>query len=249
MRPPLISLALCAFLAAPASAQITAAVAANVQFAMEEIKEEFKKSSGIEVKPVYGASGNFVSQILSGAPFDVFVAADMDYPDSLAVWGFAAAKPKAYARGKLVLWTTRGIALDSGLSVLGDSSIRRIAVADPKSAPYGREAMKALERAGLIGKTAGKIVLGESISQVSQYVFTGSVDVGIAAKSVVLAPAMAGKGSWTEVAGGLYDPIAQGAVVCKYGLEHHAEPSAKFLAYLYSEPARRIFLKYGYVVP
>lgn len=237
------------FFLSPCFAQITAAVAANVRFAMEELKADFKKSSGVEVKTVYGASGKFVSQIRSGAPFDVFVSADMDYPDTLQVWGYAAAKPKAYAYGKLVLWTLKDLAVEKGIAVLADSDVVKIALADPKRAPYGREAMKALERSGLAAKVGAKLVYGESISQVSEYVMTGSVSIGFSAKSVVTSPEMAGRGHWKEVDGALYDPIAQGAVVCRYGAENHPSQSARFLAYLYSEPARRIFSKYGYILP
>jgi molybdate transport system substrate-binding protein len=230
-------------------AQITAAVAANVQFAMEELKADFKKSSGIEVKTIYGASGKFVSQIRNGAPFDVFVSADMDYPDTLQKWGYASARPKPYAYGKLVLWTLKNLDLDKGISILADSSVVKIAIADPKRAPYGREAVKAMQRSGTADKASSKLVFGESISQVTQYVLTGNVDIGLSAKSVVLAKELIGKGKWKEVDSTLYDPIAQGAVVCKYGSENNPTLSARFLAYLYSEPARHILSEYGYILP
>jgi molybdate transport system substrate-binding protein len=230
-------------------AQITVAVAANVQFAMEELKADFKKSTGIEVKTIYGASGKFVSQIRSGAPMDVFVSADMDFPDSLQKWGYASGKTKPYAYGKLVLWTLKDLDLEKGMQVLDDPGIAKIAIADPIRAPYGREAVKALQRSGLMEKASPRLVYGDNISQVNQYIVTGNAGIGITAKSVVLAPEMAGKGRWKEIDSALYDPIAQGAVVCKYGLENNPALSARFLAYLYSDPARRIFSKYGYALP
>ena len=232
-----------------AGAQITVAVAANVQFAMEKIKAEFKQASGIDVKTVYGSSGKLCTQIKNGAPFDLFVSADMDFPDSLYKWGYAAQKPKTYAFGKLVLWTTAKLDLEKGMQVLGDSGIVKIAIADPKGAPYGREAVKALKQAGLYDKVASKLVFGESIAQVNQYILLGSVEIGITAKSVVLAPDMQGKGTLKEADSTAYDPIAQGAVVSKYGADNNPGLAAKFLDYLYSQAARKVFARYGYVLP
>ena len=236
-------------LSAPGFAQITAAVAANVQYAMEEIKTEFRKSTGIEVKTIYGASGKLTTQIKSGAPFDLFISADMDFPDSLHRWGYASEKPRPYAYGKLVLWTLRDLDLDKGIAVLMDSGVSKVALADPKRAPYGKEAVKALQRSGLYDKVLPKVVYGENISQVSQYILTGNVEIGFNAKSVVLADEVRGKGKWKEVDSTLYDRIAQGAVVCKYGRDNNPGLSSRFFAFLYSEAARNIFSRYGYILP
>jgi molybdate transport system substrate-binding protein len=243
------ALAWLAVSAFPVAAQLTAAVAANVQYAMEELKTDYKKSAGIEVKTVYGSSGKLAAQIKNGAPFDVFISADMDFPDSLAKWGYASAKPKPYAYGKLVLWTTRDLDPAKGLSLLAEAGVEKIALADPQRAPYGREAVKALKKSGSYEQVKQKLVFGESISQVNQYVLLGTVDIGFTAKSVVVAADMRGKGKWAEVDTTAYDPIAQGAVVCKYGTENNPGLSAKFLEYLYSAPARTILAKYGYVLP
>ena len=199
MRRLFASLVLSCLLARGASGQITAAVAASVQFAMEELKEEFRRQTGMEVKAVYGSSGKLTTQIRNGAPFDLLVSADMDFPDSLHAWGHAAAAPKPYAYGKLVLWSMKDLDLSKGLAALADPAVGKIALADPERAPYGRESVRALKRAGLYDKLKGRLVLGESISQVSQYVLLGSVDAGFGAKSVVLAPGTAGKGRWVEV--------------------------------------------------
>ncbi|HKP96682.1 MAG TPA: molybdate ABC transporter substrate-binding protein, partial [Fibrobacteria bacterium] len=236
-------------LACGASAQITAAVAANVHFAMEDLKADFKKSTGVDVKAVYGSSGKLSAQIKNGAPFDLFISADMDFPDSLHKWGYAPDKAKPYAYGKLVLWSLKDLDLDKGLAVLLDSGVSKVALADPERAPYGREAAKAMQRSGVHDKTRSKLVYGESIAQVSQYILTGNVDIGFTAKSVVMAGEVKGKGKWKEVDSTLYDKIAQGALVCKYGLDNNPALAARFLAYLYSEPARAIFSKYGYVLP
>ncbi|MEO6094127.1 MAG: molybdate ABC transporter substrate-binding protein [Fibrobacteria bacterium] len=229
--------------------QITVATAASVQFTMEELKADFKKSSGIDVKTVYGASGMLSTQIKYGAPFDLFVSADMDFPDSLHKWGYAPAKAKPYAYGKLVLWTLKDLNLDSGMKALLDPKVVKIAVADPKRAPYGREAVKALLRSGAYDKLKDKLVYGENLSQVTHYILTGNVEIGFDALSVVMAGETRGKGKWKEVDNTLYDRIAQGAVVCRYGLENNPTSSAAFLAYLYSDPARAIFSKYGYGLP
>jgi molybdate transport system substrate-binding protein len=234
---------------APGFAQITAAVAANMRFAMEDLKADFRKSTGKEAKTVYGASGKLAAQIRNGAPFDVFVSADMDFPDSLHAWGDASVKARPYAYGKLVLWTIKDLDLEKGLVLLTEPGVAKIALADPKLAPYGREAVKALQRSGRYDKALPKLIYGENISQVTQYILTGNVDIGFAAKSVVLSEEAKGKGRWKEVDDALYDRIAQGAVVCKYGTENHPGPSAEFLAYLYSRPARIILSRYGYTLP
>ncbi len=242
-------IALLAITGAHASGPLTVAAAANVRFAMEEIKADFDRASGAEVNTVYGASGMLSTQIRNGAPFDLFVSADMDYPDSLRKWGYAPEKAKPYAYGKLVLWTLKDLDLDMGMEVLMDAGVAKVAVADPEHAPYGREAVKALRRCGLYDKVRAKLVYGESISQVSQYILTGNAEIGFDAKSVVLSGEARGKGKWKEVDSALYDRIAQGAVMCRFGLENHPMLASSFLAYLYSDPARRIFSKYGYALP
>jgi molybdate transport system substrate-binding protein len=249
IRAGILAFAPVLWLCAAGNAQITAAVAANVQFAMEDLKTAFKKETGVEVKTVYGASGKLATQIRNGAPFDLFVSADMDFPDSLRAWGYAPEKPRPYAYGKLVLWTLKDVDLEKGLAALSDTAIGKIALADPKRAPYGREALKALQRSGLAESLKPKLVYGENISQVSQYILTGNVDIGFNAKSIVLAPETQGKGHWKEVDSTLYDRIAQGAVVCKYGTENNPGLSSRFYAFLYSAPAREIFARYGYVLP
>ena len=249
------SLALCLTLfpafvpGARAVAPITVATAANVQYAMEELKADFGKATGIGVRSIYGASGKLTAQIRNGAPFDVFVSADMDYPDSLHAWGYAEARPRPYAYGKLVLWTIRDLDLARGTALLADSTLVKIALADPRRAPYGREAVGAMQGAGLYERLKGKLVYGESLGQVNQYILMGTVDVGFTAKSIVVAPDMRDKGRWAEVDSALYHPIAQGAVLCKHGTENHPASAAHFLAYLYSAPARAILSQYGYELP
>ena len=229
--------------------QLTVACAANVQFAMEEIKAAYEKSNA-HINVVYGASGKLTTQIKNGAPFDIFVSADTDFPDSLYVGHAAVTKPKVYAYGKLVLWTlSDAVQLDKDLLCLKNSAVTTIAVPDPKRAPYGRETIKALTKAGILSNVQSRLVFGESISQAADYVLSKAAVVGFNAKSIVLAPKMKDKGKWIEVDSSLYDKIAQAAVILQYGKDNNPVPTNKFYAFLYGPQAHAIFLKYGYILP
>jgi molybdate transport system substrate-binding protein len=229
-----------------AQARITVAAAANVRFAMEALKKEFKRETGIGVETVYGSSGKLAERIRAGAPFDVFLSADMGFPDSLYASGFATEKPRTYVYGKLVLWTMKDLDLKQGMAVLSDSGVHVIAIADPVRAPYGREALEILKRLGLEEALKPKLVTGENIAEVGEYILSGKADIGFDAKSLVLE---SGKGRWREVDSALYDPIAQGAVITKYGAETHPGQSSKFYAFIFSTPARVIFNRSGYTLP
>jgi molybdate transport system substrate-binding protein len=248
-RSDLILFALLLLPGPAAHGQITAAVAANVQPAMEEMRAAFLQGTGVALEPVYGSSGKLATQIRGGAPFHVFVSADMGFPDSLHRWNLAESKPEVYAYGTLVLWTTRRLDLSTGLKVLADPAVRKISLADPRLAPYGKEAVRALRRAGLFEKAEGRLVYGENVSQVGQHVLSGNADAGFTAKSLVVAGPAAGKGAWVEVDTALYRPIAQGVVVTRRGAEEYPEASRKFLAWMRSEPARAILSRYGYSLP
>jgi molybdate transport system substrate-binding protein len=247
--------AACATLALPAGTAgaapvLTVAAASNVQFAMEEINAAFIAAHGAEVKAVFNSSGKLAAQIRNGAPFDVFVSADMAFPDSLRAWGQAAGDARPYALGLLVLWTMRtDIDPARGLPLLAEAAIRKVAIPDPALAPYGREARNALAKAGLEAAVAPKLVYAQNIGQAGQFVVTGAADIGFNAKSVVLAPDLKTKGKWAELDRAAYSPIAQGAVVLRYGQDNNPGASAKFFAFLFSEAARIIFAKYGYLSP
>jgi molybdate transport system substrate-binding protein len=228
---------------------LTVAVAANVKYAFADLQQAFSKSTGIEVKSVFGSSGTLTAQIRNGAPFDVFLSADMEYPERLYKDGLAKAAPAVYANGVLVLWTLNPLDLGKGIQVLNDPSVRKIAVANPRLAPYGREAMNALEHHKLRAAVEQKLIYGESISQVNQYIASKLADIGFTAKSVVLAPEVAGKGKWIEVPRESYQPIAQGVVILQHGAETRAAAAQRFIEFLASPVAREIFEKYGYLLP
>ncbi len=228
--------------------KITVAVAANMQYAFKELKNEFEKTYHIQIDAVIGASGNLTRQIMQGAPFDVFISADTKYPENIYSQGFAAEKPKIYARGALVLWTTKeGLQLHPGLQFLMSKEIKSIAIANPKIAPYGTAAISLLKKFALFEKLKNKLVYGESISQTSQFIGTGNADIGFTAKAVVLSEQMKNKGKWLELNSEDYPPIFQSAVLLKYGTKNHSGASRKFYEFLFSKNAKDIYKKYGYI--
>jgi len=235
--------------AAAASAKpLTVAVAANVKYAFADLQQVFTKTTGIEVNSVFGSSGKLTAQIKNGAPFDVFLSADMKYPATLFQDGVALAPPKVYAHGVLVLWTMNPLDLSKGIQVLNDPAVQRIAVANPRLAPYGREAIKALEHFKLRAAVQSKLVYGESISQVNQYIDSQSTDIGFTAKSVVLAPAVSGKGKWVELPRDSYQSIDQGMVMLRFGSITNPAASRRFMKFMSSPAARSILEKYGYLL-
>lgn len=237
-------------LAHPAFADtLTVAVAANVQYAFDHLQKEFTKETGHEIRPVYNSSGKFAAQIANGAPFDVFLSADMAFPKALYEKGVTTAAPRVYAYGTLVLWTMKDLDLAKWQSVLTDPATRHIAVANPKTAPYGREAYRALTHYKLLDALQAKLVVGESISQTNQYIHSQSADIGFTAKSVVLSPEMKGHGKWIDVPAEAYQPIAQGAVILKHGEAANPRASQQFFNFLFSAKARAIFERYGYALP
>jgi molybdate transport system substrate-binding protein len=229
--------------------ELTVAVAANVQYTFEELKAAFESKTGITIKPIIGSSGKFTAQIEQGAPFDVFLSADMEYPQTLEKEGLTYNTPKAYAYGTLVLWTMTNMDLSGGVAVLADAGVKNVAIASPQTAPYGRQAVNALKHYNLYPQVQKKLVYGESIAQVNQFITTGAVDAGITAKSIVLAPHMKDQGQWIEIEQGAYESIAQGVVILKHAQDGNLEDAQKFFEFLFSAEAGEIFRKYGYVLP
>lgn len=225
---------------------LTIAVAANVKYAYDELAVAFKKDTGIDVQSVLGATGKLAAQISNGAPYDVLLAADTETPDILFKDGFAVTPPKIYAYGKLVLWTKNDWDLSKGLTLLSDSKIHQIAIANPKLAPYGRAAKQALDAAKLYTVVEAKLVYGASIAQTTQFVDSGAADIGLTAQSIVLSQQMTSKGHWVEVPKDYYQAIAQAVVVLKHGAENSPQNAQRFVDFLFTPVARKVFAKYGY---
>lgn len=228
---------------------LTVAVAANVKFVFDELRAEFMKSTGIEANGVFASSGKINAQIKSGAPYDVFLSADMEFPEALYKEGFAVTNPKVYAQGVLVLWALQPLDMTQGMGVLKNPAVKKVAIANPKLAPYGLEAMRALDYFKLRAAVEPKLIYGESIGQVNQYIDTQAVEIGFTAKSVVLAPQMLGRGKWIEVPRESYHPIEQGIVMLKHGNDTNADASRRFMEFMASAKARSILEKFGYIMP
>lgn len=228
--------------------KITVAVAADLKYAMDEIVTSFNKShSGHEVEVVYGSSGKFFTQIQQGAPYDVYFSADISYPRELAKKGFAASEAIPYAFGRIVLWSNSMDATKMTLANLTDPKIARIAIANPKHAPYGKRAEEALQGAGVWDKVQGKLVFGENIAHAAQFVQTGNAQVGVIALSLALNPELSKKGGYYLIPGTLHQPLEQGYVITKRGGD---KPLAKqFAQYINSKETRKIMTRYGFVLP
>jgi len=221
-------------LAGPAHAQsVAVAAAADLQAVLPELAARFEKDSGRRVRLTFGSSGNFFAQIQNGAPFDVFLSADITYPRRLGQGGLAEPDTlKRYAVGRIALWTRAdsGIDISRVLQALVGPGVRRIALANPAHAPYGRAAVEALRRAGLYEKARTRFVLGENVSQAAQFAHSGNADVGIIALSLALAPAMKASGVYVEIPPSLHRPIEQGAIVLRAARDKAA--AREFLAFL-----------------
>jgi molybdate transport system substrate-binding protein len=228
---------------------LTVAIAANLKYVFDDLAAEFKKETGIETQSVLNSSGKIATQVRNGAPFDVFMSADMEFPDGLYKDGYATTTAKPYAYGQLVLWTEKDVDLSKGAAFLADKSIGKVAIANPKVAPFGKQALKVLDYYKVRAAVEPKLVYGENITQVSQYVDAKVVDVGFSAKSIVRAPETAGKGKWVDVPPESYEPIAQGVVILKHGSEVNGDAARKFYGFVLSAKAREIFAKNGYKLP
>lgn len=231
----------------PAMGQtVRVAVAANAQFVVQALKAAFEKKTEAKIEVIISSSGKLTAQILHGAPYDIFLSADMKYPERLFEEGYTLDNPQVYAYGSLVLWTLKNINLRDTLKGLKNQDIGIIAVANPKTAPYGLATIQALKEAGIYDEVEDKIVWGESISQVNQYLLSGAADAAFTAKSVVMAPPLAHKGRWIEINDTLYSPIVQGTVMLKHAQENSLQTIKAFYQFLFSTEGKSIFKSYGY---
>jgi len=241
-------------LAACATAQeITVAAAADMSAALPQLVAAYTKKTGQPVKLTFGASGNLTNQIRNGAPFDVFFSADEQYPQQLIAEGLASHSKDTlyrYGVGRLVLWVPGDSPLDLsklGIQALLDPSVKKISIANPATAPYGRAAEAALRHFGIYDQVSSRLVLGENVSQAAQFVESGNAQAGLIALSHALAPALKDKGRYWTVPLDAYPTLNQAAVV----LSRSKQPDAarKFLEFLRSSEATSLLTSYGFSLP
>lgn len=201
----------------PPTIEVRIAAAASLKPVLPDLIGAYAKSHPkVTLTPTYGASGNFHSQLVSGAPFDVFLSADTVYPGKLHEAGLTHSPPQQYAEGVLVIWAKKSSGLDVGsLAVLAGDRVKKVAIANPKHAPYGRAAEAALKAAGVYDAVQPKLVLGESVEQASTFLMTDAAEIGLIPKSQALSKAMREVGESMNVPDGLYEPIRHAAVVMK----------------------------------
>jgi molybdate transport system substrate-binding protein len=249
----LIVLAL-AIWTAPAPAadrSINVAAAADLSSALQEVAAKFEKRTGVSVKVSFGASGALTQQIQNGAPFDVFFSADMDYPRQLIASNDADASTLyRYAVGTLVLWAPTSSPLDpehQGIKVLSDPSVKKIAIANPQHAPYGRAAVAALKHFGIYEQVQDRLVMGENISQAAQFVESGNAQVGFIALAHAVPLAMRGEGKFWKVPAEAFPALDQGVVVVSHS--QHKHEAAAFVDYIKTKDAGDVLRRYGFTVP
>ena len=241
---------LCAWLVLSATltvqaAGVSVAVAANFTAPMKAIAAEFTKDTGQRVTLSFGSSGNFYAQIKNGAPFDVFLSADEQTPAKLDQEGMTVAGSRfTYAIGTLVLWSADARLIDAKGEVLRRGDFNKLAIANPKLAPYGKAAIETLTSMGLLDGLRGKLVQGEDIAQTQQFVTSGNAQLGFVALSQVMKDGRLTGGSAWIVPGNRYSPIRQDAVILASGKNKPA--AAALLNYLKGDKARAIIKSYGY---
>jgi len=231
--------------------EITVAAAADMSAALPELVASYTKKTGQPVKLSFGASGNLTNQIRNGAPFDLFFSADEQYPQQLIAEGLASKDTfYRYAIGRLVLWVPGDSPLDLsklGIQALLDPSVKKISIANPTTAPYGRAAEATLRHYGIYDRVSSRLVVGENISQAAQFVESGNAQAGLIALSHALAPAMKDKGRYWTVPLDAYPTLNQAAVV----LSRSKQPDAarRLLEFLRSPEATSLLTSYGFSLP
>jgi molybdate transport system substrate-binding protein len=247
------ALAILAGVTAFASARETVSLAAasNLVYVLDSLDAAFKRSSpAVDVTVTTGASGSLFAQIRNGAPFDVFLSADREYPEQIVAARLGdAASLRTFATGRLAVWTTRAD-LDVGdlRELLLSPEVKKIALAQPRTAPYGRAGQAALQKLGVWRDVERKLIFGENITQTAQFVETGNADAGLVALSLLLSPNFTRKGRWKEIPAEWHESVSldHAAVLTLRGA---ANPAARrFLAFLETDAAKKILREHGYAV-
>ena len=234
--------------AAGAGERIIVAAASDLRFALDEIVADFQRTHpGGTIEVVYGSSGKFATQIRQGAPFDLYFSADIAYPRALEAEGLAHGTTRPYALGRIVLWSATRDARALELKDLADPASGRIAIANPRHAPYGKRAEEALRAAGVWAAVQPRLVQGENIAQTAQFVQTGNATVGIIALSLALNPELARQGGYRLIDTALHAPLEQGFMLTRAAA---GKPLAKaFAEFIGSAPARAVLQRYGFELP
>jgi molybdate transport system substrate-binding protein len=244
-RPLLLAGAML-FAASAHAGKITIAAAADLKFAMDEIVATFQRSNSADrVDVIYGSSGKFHAQIQRGAPYDLYFSADIAFPRALAKAGFAASEVRPYAVGRIVLWSAAMDARQMTLASLTDARVARVAVANPRHAPYGKRAEEALRAAGLWDKVEPKLVYGENIAHAAQFVQSGNAQVGVIALALAVSPELAGKGGYWLIPDHLHAPLEQGFIITR----RLRQRTAQRLPITWQPAARAVMTRYGFVLP
>lgn len=229
--------------------ELTVAAASDLNFAFKELVSAFEQQTGEHVKLTLGSSGNFYAQIQNGAPFDLYFSADIGYPKKLVEAELAVpGSLYQYATGRIVLWVPQDSKLDltKGMDVLMEPSIKKIAIANPKHAPYGRAAVSAMEHFRVYDRVKDKFVLGENVSQTAQFVQSGAADIGIIALSLAFAPSMQAAGTYWLIPNESHPAIDQGAVII--AASKRQEASARFLDFLKTPASKGVMKRYGFIL-
>ena len=228
---------------------VSVAVAANLSYAIKTLQKAYLKhhpESKIEI--ILGSTGKLTALIKNGAPYDILMGADMAYPNSLYKEGVALEKPYIYAKGSLILFTKKERDLTEGVKKLTDSEIKKIAIANPQTAPYGKASIEALTNANILKNVKSKLIYAQSASQAITYTLKVA-DIGFIPKSTLYAPKMRqykkGK-NWIDVPKRLYKPIEQGMILLKHAKEN--QDAQNFYNFLLTQEAKKIFKAFGYIV-
>ncbi len=224
--------------------------AADLQFALRELADLYmKKYPEDKIELIFGSSGKGFAQIKAGAPYHIFFSADMKYVEELYREGYAITKPKPYAIGRIVLWTRKDSGLDPSKfpEVLLDPRVKRIAIANWEHAPYGRASKEILEAYGVFQKVKDKLVIGENIAQTASYIRSGAADLGFIALSLAKAPELERVGRYWLVPEDKHKRILQGYVITKEGQK--VASARRFYEFVASTEARKVFVKYGFLLP
>jgi molybdate transport system substrate-binding protein len=220
------------------------AVASNMQTAAQELSDTFSAETKINCEIIVGSSGKLTAQILAGAPYDIFLAANMNYPQAVFDGGKAEFKPQKYAYGKLVLWTTFD-EIQPSLEGLAKDNIKSIAISNPRLAPYGFAGKEVLENLNIYNQIIDKLVYAESISQTNQFIYSGAAQIGFTSKSSVIIKGV--KGTWIEINDSLYTPLKQGFVIIKQSKEKLVLANT-FQKFLQGETASKILISNGFSI-